>query len=169
MRERKAFTRCCYKRGVSDFYSYQKSNTTSYKWRERRLKNQKTQQKRKKKKIAFISNILISFQANFTLSESSVMTIQTVAHFSIKFHPHQCVTLVPDEQEPAGDGVLYYIPRGTQTHKNTGTASPSSRFPVSTLALDIGLDQQKTRLPTSLYQYHNLSNLQRQRFRHFHI
>lgn len=40
------------------------------------------------------------------LVESSVLTIQTVAHFSIKFHPHQCVTLVPDEQERGGDGVL---------------------------------------------------------------
>lgn len=48
------------------------------------------------------------------LLESSVMTIQTVAHFSIKFHPHQCVTLVPDEQERGGDGVLY-----TQGHVDT--------------------------------------------------
>lgn len=52
------------------------------------------------------------------LSESSVMTIQTVAHFSIKFHPHQCVTLVPDEQEPGGDGVLYTQGHGdTQKHR----------------------------------------------------
>lgn len=48
------------------------------------------------------------------LLESSVMTIQTVAHFSIKFHPHQCVTLVPDKQERGGDGVLY-----TQRHVDT--------------------------------------------------
>lgn len=41
------------------------------------------------------------------LLESSVMTIQTVAHFSIKFHPHQCVTLVPDEQERGSGGVLH--------------------------------------------------------------
>lgn len=49
------------------------------------------------------------------LLESSVMTIQTVAHFSIKIHPHQCVTLVPDEQERGGDGVLY-----TQGHVDIG-------------------------------------------------
>lgn len=48
------------------------------------------------------------------LLESSVMTIQTVAHFSIKFHPHQCVTLVPDEQERGSGGVLH-----TQGHVDT--------------------------------------------------
>lgn len=48
------------------------------------------------------------------LLESSVMTIQTVAHFSIKFHPHQCVTLVPDEQERGSGGVLH-----TQGHEDT--------------------------------------------------
>lgn len=48
------------------------------------------------------------------LLESSVMTIQTVAHFSIKFHPHPCVTLVPDEQERGSGGVLH-----TQGHVDT--------------------------------------------------
>lgn len=48
------------------------------------------------------------------LLESFVMTIQTVAHFSIKFHPHQCVTLVPDEQERGSGGVLH-----TQGHLDT--------------------------------------------------
>jgi len=100
------------------------------------------------------------------LLESSVMTIQTVAHFSIKFHPHQCVILLTDEQERGGDGVLY-----TQghTYKNTGTANSFSSFLVSVFALHMGLDQQKSRLPSTLYQYHNILKLQRQRFIHLHI
>lgn len=79
------------------------------------------------------------------------MTIQTVAHFSIKFHPHQRVTFVHDEQERGGDGALY-----TQGHaytQDTGTASHFSSLFVFILVLNTGLDQQGRRSPSPLWQY----------------
>lgn len=121
-------------------------NTTLHKWSECGLKISKAWGEGEQQ---FLASRF--FQTGFLLFERSVMTIQTVAHFSIKFHPHQRVTFVHDEQERGGDGALY-----TQGHaytQDTGTASHFSSLFVFILVLNTGLDQQGRRSPSPLWQY----------------